>query len=109
MAITKTFRLKPGELQLSIHQLGLSLCSCTGNKRKVCKKLNAQPWMEMGILTSIVHTFLFLPANITPLPMVSSCIEDLLVIEFQPQFYGECNGVNFSNASSSWKESLVAT
>lgn len=34
---------------------------------------------------------------------VSSGTEGLSVIKFQPQFYGECNGVNFSNASSSWK------
>lgn len=43
-----------------------------------------------------------------PISTVSSWIEGLWVIKFQPQFYGECNGVNFFNASSSWKGSLVA-
>lgn len=33
--------------------------------------------------------------------LVSTGIEDRLVIKFQPQFYGECNGVNFSNAGGS--------
>lgn len=44
-------------------------------------------------------------------PQYRSCrklAQDLLVIKFQPRFYGQSNRVNFSNVSNSWKRSLVA-
>lgn len=75
------------------------------NRRWGWKYLNTRT--DENVDADISHTFTFLPAG-HPISIVSGWMEDLLVIKFQPQFYGECNGVNFSNASSSWKRSLVA-
>lgn len=93
--------------QLQSHQLGAVLWSCSGNKLEVwlAKSEHAHRWKCGSLNFTHIHSP---PSWHHPISTVSSWIEDLSVIKFQPQFYGGCNRVNFSNASSSWKGSLVA-
>lgn len=55
------------------------------------------------------HAFILLPTGLAPFPQLPVESRIYSVIEFQPRFYGECNGVNFSNAGGSWKGSPVET
>lgn len=94
--------------QLQTRRLGTALCPCSGDKPGVWLGPSEHTPPE-NAAPGAPHTFILLPTGLAPFPQLPVESRIYSVIEFQPRFYGECNGVNFSNAGGSWKGSPVET